>query len=293
MEAKEARIIVFAMLASILWGLSFPLIVLGLKDVSPLLFGSLRFIIAAPCLIGLTFFLYGKDIFKQRRKVWYKLCILGFTSVTFPVMFQNFGMLYTSAHVSSILQSTGPLLVLFLAFFLLGESLTKWKIIGIFLSLGGTYLVLMGQDFLSFNQSILGNSLILLSALSYSVASIIAKSCLAQGIKPIPLLTLSTIPGTLALVLLTPIFEDLTLFFSHEAWMTIVFLALGPSLIALILWYDAMSRKEISRLSFFIYLIPLFATVFSYFLLGEVIAMRIVIAACVIIMGVALAQFEG
>jgi drug/metabolite transporter (DMT)-like permease len=281
---------VFAVSASVIWGLSFPAIIIGLDDVQPLFFGAIRFLIATPLLVGLTLTLYGKKAFKRTLNEWYTLILLGITGTTAPIILQNLGMQHSTAHVSSILQSTGPIFVVFFAFFFLNEPLTSRKIGGIVLASSGAYFVIVGSESLSSASTLLGNTLVLLSALSYAVSGIIAKSCLKKGYQPVQLLTLSSLPGTFFLLIFAHIFEGTSFSYPLTAWWPILFLALFPSFLALILWFDAMSATEVSRLHFYVYLIPLFATIFSYFLLGEEIFISTVVAASLIILGVALAQ---
>jgi len=51
-----------------------------------------------------------------------------------------------------------------------------------------------------------------------------------------------------------------------------------------------MMSEEISRLVIFIYLMPVFAVIFSYILIGEIISIQTILFAILIIFGVALAQ---
>lgn len=51
-----------------------------------------------------------------------------------------------------------------------------------------------------------------------------------------------------------------------------------------------MINEEISRLVIFVYLMPVFAVVFSYILIGEIISIQTLLFAVLIISGVALAQ---
>ena len=75
-----------------------------------------------------------------------------------------------------------------------------------------------------------------------------------------------------------------------ETWIAIFLLALFPSFIAILFWYEAMVKEEVSRLVVFVYLIPVFAVIFSYILLGEIISILTMLFAALIIGGIALAQ---
>jgi len=278
---------VMAVIAAILWGASFPVLKIGLEDVPPILFGVLRYMLATPLFVLFSLAFHKKGIFSVKKDI-HLFIALGLMGVTMPTILQNVGMMHTTAYMSSILQSTGPLFTVILAAYFLRERLTKYKVAGIILAFIGTYLAL--DIHLSSLGSSLGNILVLLSAISYSAGGIIAKTCLNRGYKPLQTLTLSSIFGTIFLVAVMPFSGRATLSFSVETWEIIVFLAVFSTFLPYALWYVAMGKMEISRLSFFVYLIPVFATLFSYLILGEKLTWLAAVAAFIIMAGIAIAQ---
>jgi len=284
---KKAEIVALAVTASIMWGASFPVIKIGLENVPPVLFGTLRYAIAVPLFFLLSLVLYGKKLFSIRDDI-YLFVALGLVGVTLPTILQNYGMMRTTAYMSSILQSTGPAFTVLLAAYFLKERLTWYKAAGIIIASVGTYLAL-DIHFSSLGSSV-GNALVLLSAVSYAVGGIIAKTCLNRGYKPVQILMLSSLFGTAFLIAITPSSESISLGFSVETWGLIVFLAVVSTFLPYTLWYAAMENTEVSHLSFFVYLIPVFATIFSYVMLGERITWMAVLAAVIIMTGITIAQ---
>ncbi|MCD6146810.1 MAG: DMT family transporter [Thermoplasmata archaeon] len=284
---KKVEIVALAITASIMWGASFPVIKIGLENVPPVLFGTLRYVIAVPLFLLLSLVLYGKKLFSIRDDIPLFIA-LGLVGVTMPTVLQNYGMMHTTAYMSSILQSTGPVFTVLLAAYFLKEKLTWYKTAGIIIASAGTYLAL-DIHFSSLGSSV-GNALVLLSAVSYAVGGIIAKTCLNRGYKPVQILMLSSLFGTAVLVVITPFSGNISLGFSAETWGLILFLAVVSTFLPYTLWYAAMEKTELSRLSFFVYLIPVFATIFSYFMIGERITWLAVLAAAIIITGITIAQ---
>jgi len=284
---KKVEIVALAITASIMWGASFPVIKIGLENVPPVLFGTLRYVIAVPLFLLLSLVLYGKKLFSIRDDIPLFIA-LGLVGVTMPTVLQNYGMMRTTAYMSSILQSTGPVFTVLLAAYFLKEKLTWYKTAGIIIASAGTYLAL-DIHFSSLGSSV-GNALVLLSAVSYAVGGIIAKTCLNRGYKPVQILMLSSLFGTAVLVVITPFSGNISLGFSAETWGLILFLAVVSTFLPYTLWYAAMEKTELSRLSFFVYLIPVFATIFSYFMIGERITWLAVLAAAIIITGITIAQ---
>lgn len=284
---KKVEIVALAITASIMWGASFPVIKIGLENVPPVLFGTLRYVIAVPLFLLLSLVLYGKKLFSIRDDIPLFIA-LGLVGVTLPTVLQNYGMMHTTAYMSSILQSTGPVFTVLLAAYFLKEKLTWYKTAGIIIASAGTYLAL-DIHFSSLGSSV-GNALVLLSAVSYAVGGIIAKTCLNRGYKPVQILMLSSLFGTAVLIVITPFSGNISLGFSAETWGLILFLAVVSTFLPYTLWYAAMEKTELSRLSFFVYLIPVFATIFSYFMIGERITWLAVLAAAIIITGITIAQ---
>jgi drug/metabolite transporter (DMT)-like permease len=106
------------------------------------------------------------------------------------------------------------------------------------------------------------------------------------------MLGFSSLIGFIVLSLLS-FFEnplDIVMNISNETWIAIFLLTLFPSFIAIIFWYEAVINAEISRLVLFVYLMPIFAVIFSYIFLGEIIDILTVLFAILIIGGVGIAQ---
>ncbi len=284
---KRAEIMLLAVTASLMWGASFPVIKIGLENVPPILFGTLRYVIAVPLFLLLSLFIYGKKVFTIRGDI-HLFISLGLVGVTLPTILQNYGMMRTTAYMSSILQSTGPAFTVLLAAYFLREKMTTYKVAGIVVASVGTYIAL-DVHFSSLGSS-LGNMLVLLSAISYATGGIIAKTCLNRGYKPVQILMISSLFGTAFLIAITPFSESISLRFPAETWSVILFLAVVSTFLPYTLWYAAMEKTEVSHLSFFVYFIPVFATAFSYIMLGEKITWLAVIAASAIIVGVTIAQ---
>lgn len=131
---------------TLVWGLTFPLVQLSLKEVSPALFLSVRFAVAAAAL----FLIFGKRVIpRSSRDLWKVLAIGCFLWGGY--LGQTLGLEFTSASRSGFLTGTlVPLTPLF-AFLLFGErfSLRLWMAVllaflGIFVmsrpSLGGLNL---------------------------------------------------------------------------------------------------------------------------------------------------------
>lgn len=275
---EQRTVVLYAVTAAALWGTSFPITKIALDGVSPVLLAFLRYLLAS--ILFLVLSLFYKNFYHIKIK---NFAILGILSVTMPTILQNIGLQYTSAYITGFLQSTGPIYTVILAYFFLQETITRYKVLGILLALGGTYVITSPEG----GGDIFGNLLVLSSAICYSLGGIVAKRTLNQGYTPVQIVAFSSVFGTLFLFP-AAIFEHGTA--ASESIPYILFLAIFTTFFSYTLWYSAMKRTELSKLSFFVFLIPIFSIIFSALLLQEEMRALTLAAGFVAVCGVAIAQ---
>ncbi|UCG70499.1 MAG: DMT family transporter [Thermoplasmata archaeon] len=276
------------------WGLSFPLLKVALDEIEPITLGAIRYIIGVAPLVIFMVAIRGKESFLRPLKEDLLFFFsLGLVGITLPNIFQNYGMTMTYAHVSSIIQASGPIFTIILAVFILKEPLVRNKVIGTVIALSGTFLLVTGSGLDLLGSTSIGNFLVLLSAISYAISSIMSKKIL-EKYDPLTVATMSMFLGTVILAVLM-VFESPAQRIpqiSTRGWVIVLLLAMLPGTLALLAWYHVLRTSEVSRIILFIYLIPIFATAISYFWPGEVIKVTTVIFAALIISGVVIAQYE-
>lgn len=271
----RGKIALMAITATLAWGASFTLTKQALEFTSPFQLAFLRYFIAS------IFFIIFVNPFKGKWEDRNKILLLGLLGVTIPVALQNMALKYVSAYVSGFLQSTGPIYTLIMAYIFLNEEISAKKVAGVMIAFFGTYMIIRPSG------DIWGNLLMLLSAVFYSSSAILAKSLISSGSNGIMLASRSTVIGSIFLFPLAML----------EKWSfnvkTIEFasiLAILPTFIAYVLWYKAMEKIEISKLTAYVYLVPLFSTLFAFFLIGEKISITNIAYGMLILAGVAMAE---
>jgi len=276
-----------------MWSFSFPLIKIVLDNgVPPVTLAAMRAIVFIPILVFLLI-KQGRKYIPVSKEDWLIYLSIGLFTIILPGILQNTGMMYTTASVSSIIQTSGPIFTIIFAIVILNESADKKKIVGSICALIGTIFLVISLDnnINLFDSSVYGNFLILLSGVSYAISSIITKKGLERK-NPLQILGFSSLVGFIVLSVISS-FErplDVIINLSIETWFAIFLLVIFPSFIALLFWYEAMINEDISRLVIYVYLMPVFAVIFSYILIGEIISIQTLLFAVLIIVGVALAQ---
>jgi drug/metabolite transporter (DMT)-like permease len=279
-----------ALLAAVfMWGTSFPVLKVGLESLPPITYAAMRFTLASGVVL-LTFHLFHRTgSIAALRENWPILTAVGVFGITLPNMAINVGMQYTTASVTSMIISSGPVFTLLLAVGLLHERLTATIMLGTLVALVGTFL-LVEQDGLDLGSSTLaGNLLVLIGAVCYSVSGTASKVGL-RSVGPYILTGWSIVIGTIPLVILSPVEWGEGISLGPSIAANVAYLALFPAILATVLSNYALERRSLSSYSFFMYLIPVFSTAIAIMFLEEMVTLETAIFAALIITGVAIAH---
>jgi len=162
-----ARLLLVAVV--ILWGSNWPVLKSGVAYMPPVWFAAARMVLGALSLFALLAVL-GRLSLPTRRDLPVVITVGALQMGAFLALV-NIALLYVGAGRSAILAYTTPLWVTPAAIFLLGERLTSFKLLGLALGLAGVAVLFnpLGFDW-SDPQVLLGNGLLLIAALAWSVA---------------------------------------------------------------------------------------------------------------------------
>ncbi len=266
-------------ISAVLYGLTFPLTAILLRTMGPLYLSAMR---------SLWSFIFFAVYFLLRgypKKPHYRL-LVGITvfGATLPLILQNFGMLYTTASLASIIQSTPPVFVVILAFFLLRERLTASKIAGTVIGIIGTIVVM----FQGIEGSLYGNAILACSAVSLAILAILEKVTLSKH-TPVEILGVTSLMAFPVLLLAALPLEPAPAMDAGSLLLTVA-LSLGCTVLPYFFWLDGLKDLEVSRAIVFSYGIPAFGIVFSMLMLHETITMRTIAGMLMIFISVWVAQ---
>lgn len=77
---------------------------------------------------------------------------------------------------------------------------------------------------------------------------------------------------------------------SLSTWLIVLFLGTFCSAVSYLMWVYALEKADISKVSVFLYLLPVGAIVFSVLLLGEVVTLSHLAGTALILVGVYVAE---
>ncbi|MCD5425276.1 MAG: DMT family transporter [Methanosarcinaceae archaeon] len=294
MASKKAYVMII--LAVILWSSTFTFIQIGLKEVTPIYIGALRFVIASMLLIVYVLIKFKIEEIKNFTKNnFIILTALGIFGITIPNIVQNIGMLFVTASMASILQNSSPAFTLLLASIFLNEYIGFKKIIGLIISFIGVVLISIDNGSISIvgenYYSLYGNILIIISALCYSIYFILSKKIIKDN-HPALILAISTVIGTILLSIVSIGVEPIDFSFSKLTWFAIIMMAIFGSVISTLMYFKALKEFEVSKINFFTLLIPIFAIIQAHIILGDVLQPNQIVFGALILFGIWIAQKE-
>lgn len=250
-----------------LYAICFVAIRIGLQYAPPLRFAALRLLVAALSL------LFVAGIFHQPlcigRRFWPGLLALALTAGAFGygAMFLSPGQ--TGAGIASVLGNTQPLILVALAAWLLGERVTRQKLITLVLGLAGVFVLSLAALSALRLAGLVGAIFAFASAVSFAVATVLMKRLGTAA----PLLAITAwqfILGATPLFALSSLLEGATPIRWTSAFVGIVLLlGVGGTAITTTTWYWLAQRDDVGRLSLYLFLVPVVGVILSMALLGE------------------------
>lgn len=275
------------------WGLAFPLIKITLNFVPPLVIGYFRYLIASlPFLIYILIKNKTSHIQDELRENWKVLLALGITMVTIPNITQNIGLMYTTSSIAALITTVAPVFTVIIAIIFLHESKTIQKFIGLSIALTASILMIIFTGIEVSDASLYGNILIFITSVSYGICGIFGKAALMKC-HPIHVAGYGMFLGAIVLIPISILFNepvDWPINLSIEGWGYLISLTILPCMIATFLWYVVLKTYEVSKQVLYTYLIPVFAAIFAYLLLGEILHPFTILLGIFIILGISLAE---
>jgi drug/metabolite transporter (DMT)-like permease len=274
----------------VLWGSAFPAIKVGLEGLSPLHLTLARHLVASAVFVA--FLSASRSKVLPRRADVPALLGLGLIGITVYHVSLNLGQLQVSAGATSLIIATAPALTALIAYVVLHDALGPFGWLGTVLGLAGTALIVLGDGGQRLAPS-LGPyaGLVLLAALATAWFAVLQRPLL-QRYRPLELAAYVTWAGTLPMLLFLPGFGAALAGAEPRALLAALHLGVFPSAVAYTLFAFALSRAPATVVTAWLYLIPGFALLFSWWWLGEVPSALTLAGGAVVVAGVVLVNLS-
>lgn len=263
---------------------------ISVETVDPVTVVFFRLLIAALILTAVVFF-KGQRL-PATIKNWLAFLIMGFAGSVFPFFLITWGQLSVNSGIAGLIMAIMPLMtMLFAHYFVEGENLNRYKIVGFVFGLTGI-AILLGPVFEGGGRAVLGGIAIFIAATSYAVNTILVKRLPrfnpmvgAAGVMICASLTM------LPIWLLQPTygFDGLSL----RSINSVIWLGIGPTAIATLILFAVVGRAGPTFLSTINYMIPVVAFFTGAYVLSEPVEWSSIFALVIILSGIALTRFRA
>ena len=225
---------------------------------------------------------------KIDRKDYIKFVIAAFFGVALNMLAFFKGLQFTTPINGSVIMVTTPIIVLVLSVIILGEKITKIKILGILAGLlGALILSVYNRSSSSGDNVLLGNFLVLVNAASYSYYLILIKK-LTNKYHPYTFIKWLFLFGTFFVLPFG--YNELVAVnwnsFTPYIWFSILFVVVCATFATYLLNPLALRKLSATTVSTFVYIQPIFAGVFAIMMGSDSLNSVKVLAAALIFLGV-------
>lgn len=270
---KNWVVILIAGLCCLLWGSAFPCIKIGYKlfDIaggeyaSQILFAGCRFMLAG-ILVIVTFSIINKKFIRPSNPE--KIITLSIFQTVIQYVPFYIGLAHTTGVKSSIMNGTGVFVTIVVSCLIFKqEKMTSRKIIGSILGFIGVALVNLTGSSLDIDVSFLGEGMIMLSIISSAFSSSFIKR-FSKDTNVVMLSGYQFFVGGFAMVVVGLLLGGTLENVNGKSLLLLLYMAF-ISAAAYTLWSILLKYNNVSKISAYKFMNPIFGAVLSYFILKE------------------------
>lgn len=284
--SKRTWALIAATLVSIIYGVTFTIA----KDVMPKYvqpFGFITMRVGGSVLIFWLISFFGPKE-KIAKEDFPRILAAAFFGVALNMLTFFKGLSYTSPIMGAVLMVTTPMIVLVLSAFIMKEHMKKRKVLGLLLGLAGTVtLILYGKSMVNAPNATLGNLLVFINAVSYGFYLILVKKLMDKY----NAFTFVKWIYTFGFIMVLPFgwneFHAINWsIIPTDIFWKIGFVVVFSTFLTYLLNLISMRELKPTTVAVFIYLQPLFATIFAVGLGKDELSLVKLLSAVLIFSGV-------
>ena len=229
-----------------------------------------------------------------KRKHWPRFFLCGLTGIAINQMFFIKGLTFTSAIHASLLILLTPILISVFAFTVLKEKVSLIKALGLTLGVGGAVLLILSKEqSVSATNYLLGDILIIINAISYTVYFIIVKPLMAEY----PPLHVVRWVFTFGFLIILPFGWSEFLLIQWEKlewthWLAVLFIVVPGTFLAYFFNMYGIQHLGAGITGSYIYTQPVFAAIIAVIFFHEQLTPAKLLAAIMIFLGVFMVSFK-
>jgi len=273
------------LLLSAIWGASFLFIKIGVSEMGPLTFATLRVLIGSVVLLLIS--RLRRERLPTDPKLWLRFAIMGTFNALVPFATIAWGTQYIPSGLSAILNATMPLFTFILAAAWGNERLSLHRVCGLLIGFAGIIVLTWPQLRGGLQASLWGELAVIVGSLSYAIAAVYARRSLA-GQSPIIASLGQVSMGFLLFIPFSLLEKPWTFNPSIRAILALLALGVLGTGVAYIIYYRLIQGLGATGASLVTYIVPLFGIFWGWAVLGERLSWHAFVALLMILVGLVL-----
>ena len=278
-------------LVVLIWAANQTIGKLAMREMSPAVYTSLRFLLAAPLMLLVLKWREGGWGFERRELP--RLVVIGLVGVTVYQTIFIAALKYTSVTNLALMMGISPIFTVLLGAATGQERIRGAIVSGCLVAFSGLVLVLRYGP----NQagaaaaSLSGDGLALFASFLWGFYPVMVMPLLKSH-SGLWVTAWSAVPGTIGLLLFSAA-EMWTLSwssFSGLAWFAVLFAAIPVTVFSLLMWYLGVERLGANQVMVYMYLVPPASIAIAYFSIGEQISLLQLVGGAVAMLGLYLVK---
>jgi drug/metabolite transporter (DMT)-like permease len=208
----------------------------------------------------------------------------------------QFGIVYAqnflAPALAAVLVTLAPAVTAILAPMLVNERVSRRQALGFTIAFAGAFVVIVvgASEEATFDISnIAGAAVGLVTPVAWALYTLALKQ-MAGDHNTFGAVGTTLIVGSVFLIPLAPSAVDGATRMASDDWAWMTYLALGGTFIAYLIWYWSLKHLSASETAAYMYLVPVFALIWSVLILGETPPLGALAGGLVVLGGVALTQ---
>lgn len=274
------------LLAVFIWGMNTPIMKVGLLYIPPVLYNTIRLVIAA--VLAWPILWYSKTYKPIRKQDIMPILGVSIGGFFFSQLLLMAGLPQTTAGNASLMMALLPLNVVIINRIFKQERITSAVAIGSIISLLGALFIILGSGKeVKFEGShLMGSLLIFIAQIGNAYYTVFSKDLLERySTYQITTYVLSLSAVAFSLISIPDLLSLQWRAIPSSAWTSIVYSALLALLVGNIIWIWVIGKVGSTRAAFYQNLIPVFSIIGAFFFLGEVMSWLQLVGTGVVFLG--------
>ncbi|MCC5900428.1 MAG: DMT family transporter [Halomonas sp.] len=268
LKSLSGHYYVLIIASTFLQGSSFVSTKVVMEQMSPLWAASARFLIAAVFLSPVVFIQMRRHKILIKDLPWVKLLIIGGFQTAGVMSLLNIGLTAITSSIAAILMASNPLLVVVLAWLILGERSSKLALLGLAFAFAGV-VICIGINTDGSHAIGHGEVFVMLASTCWACSTVLSKK-FAITLSPWIVTFWQMLFGSLLLIAIAALSKQpFSLPTDAYHWGMFMWLAIPASTGAIGLWFAALKIGGSVHTSGFLFLCPLFAALIAFILIGQ------------------------